>query len=286
MWRWLAGQPLEHRLYHFRLAWSGFEHAHVVLGGESFVALAEGLQNDLWSLRGVPLEHRSDSLSAAFRNLDNEARHDLTRRYDELCRHYGMSRPAGIGPAMAAQRLLLRRQPGIVLDPIRGRQADRCLRRRDGGRIGLLELHVKPHLVIGCVAAGHKAVPPPWKNHRHTRPTASTRQTPPKERPPLGWNSGRATPYLRRYAMHGVQAFANLRLGNLDKAAEAARRLTSMPNAHVQARGLAALILAACGEIDRARREITVVRRLRPSYRVSDFFSAYHVTGDLRTRFV
>jgi hypothetical protein len=24
--------------YHFRLAFSGFEHAHVVLGGESFVA--------------------------------------------------------------------------------------------------------------------------------------------------------------------------------------------------------------------------------------------------------
>ena len=31
----VAGQPLEHRLYHFRLAYSGFEHAHVVLGGES-----------------------------------------------------------------------------------------------------------------------------------------------------------------------------------------------------------------------------------------------------------
>jgi len=56
-------------LYHFRLAFSGFEHAHVVLGGESFVVLAEGLQNALWSLGGVPLEHRSDSLSAAFRNL-------------------------------------------------------------------------------------------------------------------------------------------------------------------------------------------------------------------------
>lgn len=41
----IAGQPLDHRLYHFRLAYSGFEHAHVVLGGESFVALAEGLQN-------------------------------------------------------------------------------------------------------------------------------------------------------------------------------------------------------------------------------------------------
>jgi hypothetical protein len=56
----IAGQPLDHRLYHFRLAYSGFEHAHVVLGGESFVALAEGLQNALWSLGGVPREHRSD----------------------------------------------------------------------------------------------------------------------------------------------------------------------------------------------------------------------------------
>ena len=37
----IAGQPLDHLLYHFRLPWSGFEHAHVILGGESFVALAE-----------------------------------------------------------------------------------------------------------------------------------------------------------------------------------------------------------------------------------------------------
>ena len=87
----VAGQPLDHRLYHFRLAYSGFEHAHVVLGGESFVALAEGLQNALWSLGGVPREHRSDSLSAAFRNLDRDARADLTRRYEELVAHYGMT---------------------------------------------------------------------------------------------------------------------------------------------------------------------------------------------------
>ena len=87
----IAGQPLDHRLYHFRLAYSGFEHAHVVLGGESFVALAEGLQNALWSLGGVPREHRSDSLSAAFRNLDRDARTDLTRRYEELVAHYGMT---------------------------------------------------------------------------------------------------------------------------------------------------------------------------------------------------
>jgi len=87
----IAGQPLDHRLYHFRLAYCGFEHAHVLLGGESFVALAEGLQNALWFLGGVPREHRTDSLSAAFRNLDRQAQQDLTRRYEELCRHYGMT---------------------------------------------------------------------------------------------------------------------------------------------------------------------------------------------------
>ena len=86
----IAGVKLDHRLYHFRLAYSGFEHAHVILGGESYVALAEGLQNALWALGGAPLEHRSDSLSAAFRNLDDDARADLTRRYDALCAHFGM----------------------------------------------------------------------------------------------------------------------------------------------------------------------------------------------------
>lgn len=30
----VAGLPLDHRFYHFRLAYSGFEHAHVVLGAD------------------------------------------------------------------------------------------------------------------------------------------------------------------------------------------------------------------------------------------------------------
>ena len=86
----ITGVPLDHRLYHFRLAFSGWEHAHVVLGGESFVALAEGLQNALWALGRAPLQHRSDSLSAAFRNLDADTRQDQTRRYEALCAHYRM----------------------------------------------------------------------------------------------------------------------------------------------------------------------------------------------------
>ncbi len=39
----------------------------------------------------MPAEHRSDSLSAAFRNLDDDARANQTRRYEALCDHYGMT---------------------------------------------------------------------------------------------------------------------------------------------------------------------------------------------------
>ena len=86
----VAGEPLAHKLYHFRLEYSGFCHAAVVLGGESFVALAEGLQDALRALGGVPKEHRTDSLPAAFRNLKRDAREDLTRRYEGLLADYGM----------------------------------------------------------------------------------------------------------------------------------------------------------------------------------------------------
>ena len=87
----IGGQRLVHILYHFRLAWSGFAHAQVVLGGESFSALAAGLQGALWCLGGVPREHRTDSLSAAFRNLGNGAADDVTERYRALYEHYGMA---------------------------------------------------------------------------------------------------------------------------------------------------------------------------------------------------
>jgi hypothetical protein len=86
----IAGEPLAHRIYHFALAYSGWEHAEVVLGGESFTALAEGLQNALWQLGGAPMEHRTDSLSAAFANLERDTRDDLRARYEALCADYRM----------------------------------------------------------------------------------------------------------------------------------------------------------------------------------------------------
>ena len=44
----------------------------------------------MWALGRAPLEHRSDSLSAAFCNLDADTRQDQTRRYEALCTHYRM----------------------------------------------------------------------------------------------------------------------------------------------------------------------------------------------------
>jgi hypothetical protein len=82
----IAGKPFEHLLYHYRLAYSGWRHAHIIQGGESFIGLSEGLQNALAACGGVPKQHRTDSLSAAYKNLGgNKA---LTRLYDELCDHY------------------------------------------------------------------------------------------------------------------------------------------------------------------------------------------------------
>ena len=85
----IATVAFPHILYHFVLAFSRWEHAEVVEGGESFEALSKGLQNALWQAGGAPQEHRSDSLSAAFKNLAEEE--DFTVRYTALLDHYGMA---------------------------------------------------------------------------------------------------------------------------------------------------------------------------------------------------
>jgi len=87
----IKGKAFKHLLYHFRLASSGWSHVKIIKGGESFTALAEGLQEALWRLGGSPQEHRTDSLSAAFKNLSNDEQNDLTTRYQQLCEYYNMT---------------------------------------------------------------------------------------------------------------------------------------------------------------------------------------------------
>ena len=84
----IAGAPFPHLLYHFWLAFSGWQYVKAICGGESFTALTESLQEALWQLGGVPREHRTDRLSAAYRNLSSQE--DEATRYAEFCRYYGM----------------------------------------------------------------------------------------------------------------------------------------------------------------------------------------------------
>ncbi len=86
----VAGKPFHHLLYHYRLAYSGWQSVQIIQGGESFVGLSSGLQNALSACGGVPQVHRTDSLSAAYRNLGGQKTPQLTRMYEELCVHYQM----------------------------------------------------------------------------------------------------------------------------------------------------------------------------------------------------
>jgi hypothetical protein len=90
----LGGRSFVHLIYHFVLTYSNWEQCTVCFS-ESFESLAEGLQNALWTLGGVPAEHRTDRLSAAVNNLakqpDERREPAFTRRYQALLDHYGLT---------------------------------------------------------------------------------------------------------------------------------------------------------------------------------------------------
>jgi hypothetical protein len=54
----IDGTPFLHLLYHFWLAFSGWQYVKAIQGGESFTALTEGLQEALWQLGGFDASHR------------------------------------------------------------------------------------------------------------------------------------------------------------------------------------------------------------------------------------
>lgn len=87
----MAGEVLNFRLFHFRLAYSKWSYLHIVQGGESYTALTEGSAEAFKRLGAVPNELRTDSLSAAFRNLTADQTDDITTRYQAFCRHYGVT---------------------------------------------------------------------------------------------------------------------------------------------------------------------------------------------------
>ena len=84
----IGGQSFPHLLYHFVLPYSNWE-AITLCYSESFESLSDGLQNALWELGGVPLEHRTDRMSTAVNNMIDERA--FTDRYGALLRYYRMT---------------------------------------------------------------------------------------------------------------------------------------------------------------------------------------------------
>jgi hypothetical protein len=95
--------------------------------------------------------------------------------------------PAPRVPAKAGARVLLRRQPRIGFDPIRGGGGKPRLRGRDGRDVGVTGLHVQPRLAVGDVLARQALILLLMKNQM-LRPTAPTarRVRPPGENAPPG----------------------------------------------------------------------------------------------------
>jgi len=83
----IGGRSFPHLLYHFVLTYSNWETASICFS-ESFESLAEGFQNAVWKLGGVPRRHRTDCLSAAVKNLSPDR--DFTARVYGLMHYYGV----------------------------------------------------------------------------------------------------------------------------------------------------------------------------------------------------
>jgi len=143
----LRGEPFPHLLFHYRLAWSGWAYGQIVHGGESFVALSEGLQNGLAACGGVPKELRTDRLSAASRNRDGSYALDITPRYQALCAHYGFRArsvapmawgpgfPTAPGPGGSGPWPRWRRERPAAWRCGAGAAADGVVRGRAGGAV-------------------------------------------------------------------------------------------------------------------------------------------------------
>src|SRR4051812_40235028 len=86
----IAGDPFRHLLFEFVLSYSHWTWVAIAFG-ETFEALAAGVQGALWALGGVPAVLRSDNLSAATHELKASGGRALTPRFRAVLEHYGIA---------------------------------------------------------------------------------------------------------------------------------------------------------------------------------------------------
>jgi hypothetical protein len=85
----IAGEAFPHLLFEFVLSYSHWTWVAIAFG-ETFEALAAGVQGALWALGGVPAVLRSDNLSAATHELKASGGRTLTPRFRAVLEHYGI----------------------------------------------------------------------------------------------------------------------------------------------------------------------------------------------------
>jgi transposase len=83
----VGGKPFPHLIFEFVLSYSKWLWAELAFG-ETYEALAQGVQGALWALGGVPAVLRSDNLSAATHELRHSGGRGLTKRFGALLEHY------------------------------------------------------------------------------------------------------------------------------------------------------------------------------------------------------
>ncbi len=108
----IAGEPLAHLLFVFKLSCSGWTWAQVAFG-ETYEAMVEGLQGALWKLDGSPEVVRHDNLSAATHELKRSGGRSLTRRFEAVLDHYGL-RSTRIRPGEAHENGVAERGNGLL----------------------------------------------------------------------------------------------------------------------------------------------------------------------------
>jgi hypothetical protein len=114
----IKGEVLEHIFYHFRLVYRGFNYMQVFRGsGEFFNALSEGIKGALNIVGGAPKTHRTDSLAAAYKNVNTNEKNDLTDRYRAFIEHYGMT-PTRINPGESQENSVVESSHGHIKNRI------------------------------------------------------------------------------------------------------------------------------------------------------------------------
>lgn len=106
----INGVHYKHILYHFILAYSGWEDVTVCEGGESFENLCTGYEKALWRLMGITQKHRTDNLTAAV-NVSKEGR-PYTEDWVKLNKYYGIE-PTKNNPGKSNENGKVERSNGL-----------------------------------------------------------------------------------------------------------------------------------------------------------------------------